>query len=165
MSDGTPSDYRPEPAHMAPSAPPAPPAGGFPAHVAAPHPPVAASGSFGSIGKIRGTGLCMLLTVVTFGIYPIVWYYQVHEEMKRHSGHGLGGGLSLVLAIFVGFVMPYVTASEVGALYEGRGLRKPVSGLTGLWYFPGCFLLIGAFIWFIKTNGALNNYWRSLGAH
>jgi hypothetical protein len=139
--------------------------GGLPAHAAAPYPPVGPSGSFGSIGKIRGTGLCMLLTIVTLGIYPIVWYYQVHEEMKRHSGHGLGGGLALVLAIFVGVVMPYVTASEVGALYEARGLRKPVSGLAGLWYFPGCcFLLVGSFIWFIKTNGALNNYWRSLGA-
>lgn len=163
MSDGTPSEYRPESAPMAAYAPPpAPPTGGFPAH-AAPYPPVA-GGAFGAIGKVRGTGLCMLLTIVTLGIYPIVWYYQVHEEMKRHSGHGLGGGLALVLAIFVGFVMPYVTASEVGALYEARGMRKPVSGLTGLWYFPGCFLLVGSFIWFIKTNGALNSYWRSLGA-
>ena len=164
MSDGTPSDYRPQPAHMAPYAPPAPPASGISGPAVAPYPPVGAHSQPQAIGKIRGTGLCMLLTIVTLGIYPIVWYYQVHEEMKRHGGHGLGGGLALVLAIFVGFVMPYVTASEVGALYEARGMRKPVSGLTGLWYFPGCFLLVGSFIWFIKTNGALNNYWRSLGA-
>ena len=164
MSDVTPNDHRPEPAHVASYAPPAPPTGGLPAHTAAPYPPVGPYSQSGSIGKVRGTGLCMLLTIVTIGIYPIVWYYQVHEEMKRHSGHGLGGGLALVLAIFVGFVMPYVTASEVGALFEARGVRKPVSGLTGLWYFPGCFLLVGAFVWFIKTNGALNNYWRSLGA-
>lgn len=116
------------------------------------------------LGKIRGTGVCILLAIVTFGIYPIVWYYQVHEEMKRHTGNGLGGGLALVLAIFVGFVMPYITAAEAGSLYQGRGLRRPVSGVTGLWYFPGMFILVGPLVWFIKTNGALNNYWRSLGA-
>src|SRR5512139_2754476 len=52
------------------------------------------------LGKIRGTGACIALTFVTFGIYPIVWYYMIHDEMKRHSGDGLGGGLALVLAIF-----------------------------------------------------------------
>lgn len=117
-----------------------------------------------TFGKIRGTGICILLTCLTLGIYPIVWYYQVHEEMKRHSGNGMGGGLALVLAIFVGIAMPYITSSEVGGLYERRGQRKPVSGATGLWYFPGVLLLVGPLVWFIKTNGALNSYWRSLGA-
>ena len=118
----------------------------------------------GQLGKIRDTGVCVLLTIVTFGIYPIVWYYMVHDEMKRHSRDGLGGGLALVLAFFVGIVMPYITSSEVGRLYENRGIKKPVSGASGLWYFPGVFILVGPLIWFIKTNGALNNYWRSLGA-
>jgi hypothetical protein len=116
------------------------------------------------IGKIRSTGVCILLAVVTFGIYPIVWYYQVHEEMKRHTGNGLGGGVALVLALFVGIVMPYITSSEVGGLYERRGQRQPVSGATGLWYFPGVLLLVGPLVWFVKTNGALNSYWASLGA-
>ena len=26
------------------------------------------------------------------------------------------------------------------------------------------FILVGPFIWFIKTNDALNDYWRSQGA-
>jgi hypothetical protein len=116
------------------------------------------------IGKVRSTGVCILLALVTFGIYPIVWYYQVHEEMKRHTGNGLGGGVALVLALFVSIVMPYITASEVGGLYERRGQRKPVSGATGLWYIPGVLLLVGPLVWFVKTNGALNRYWASHGA-
>jgi hypothetical protein len=84
--------------------------------------------------------------------------------MKRHSGQGIDGGIALILTIFVGFVMPYITSSEVGGLYERRGQVKPVSGATGLWYFPGMFLVVGPLVWFIKTNGALNSYWRSLGA-
>jgi hypothetical protein len=67
--------------------------------------------------------------------------------------------------LVVGIVMPYLTSSEVGNLYAGRGQKRPVSGATGLWYFPGILLFgIGPFVWFIKTNGALNSYWRSLGA-
>jgi hypothetical protein len=114
--------------------------------------------------KIRSTGVAILLTVVTLGIYPLVYFYCVHDEMKRHAGAGLGGGLALLLSVFVGIAMPYLTSSEVGTLYARRGMPKPVSGLTGLWYFPGILLLgIGPIIWFVKTNGALNSYWRSQG--
>ena len=53
--------------------------------------------------------------------------------MKRHSGQGLGGGLALLLAFFVGFVMPYLTSNEVGDLYErsGRASRCPASPACG----------------------------------
>ena len=118
----------------------------------------------GPVGTIRGTGVCVLLLFVTFGIYSLVWFYKTHDEMKRHSGQGLGGGLALLLAFFVGFAMPYLTSSEVGDLYGRSGRSKPVSGLTGLWYFPGMLILVGPIVWFVKTNGALNGYWRSLGA-
>jgi hypothetical protein len=119
----------------------------------------------GPVGKVRGTGVSILLMIVTFGIYSWFWYFSVHEEMKRHkNGEGLGGGLALVLTIFVGIVMPYLTSDEVGKLYERRGQPKPVSGMTGLWYFPGIFILVGPIVWFVKTNGALNSYWVSLGA-
>jgi hypothetical protein len=106
----------------------------------------------------------MALTVVTLGIYSLVWFYRTHEEMKRHTGQGLGGAIALVLAVFIGAAVPFLTSNEVGDLYERRGQSKPVSALTGLWYFPGVFLLIGPIVWFVQTNGALNAYWRSLGA-
>lgn len=117
----------------------------------------------GSVGKIRSTGACILLTIVTFGFYPLYWWYAVHTEMKRHSGQGIGGGVALLLAFFIGFVTPFITSSEVGDLYERAGSRPPVSGLTGLWYVPGFLILIGPLIWFVKTNGALNSYWRTRG--
>lgn len=116
------------------------------------------------LGKVRGTGTAMLLTLVTFGLYPLYWYYSVHTELKRHTGTGLGGPLALVLAIFVGVASPFLVSSEVGELYARRGMPKPVSGATGLWFLPGALLLVGPIVWFVKTNGALNSYWRGLGA-
>ena len=118
----------------------------------------------GPIGQVRSTGVQMLLFFVTFGVWSLVYYYQTHEEMKRHSGQGLGGVLALVLSLFVGIVSPYLLSHEVGELYERRGQRKPVSALTGLWFFPGMFILVGPIVWFVQTNNALNDYWRSLGA-
>jgi hypothetical protein len=116
------------------------------------------------VGKIRSTGICILLSIVTLGIYQYVWWFKVHAEMKRHTGVGIGGGVALVLTIFVGIAMPYITSSEVGGLFTRRGQHPPVTGLTGLWYFPGVFILVGPIIWFVKTNAALNAYWRSVGA-
>ena len=118
----------------------------------------------GPIGKVRSTGTCILLTIVTLGFYTWYWYYKTHDEMKQHTGNGVGGPIALIIALIVGFVMPFLTSNEVGALYERRGQEKPVGAGTGLWYFPGIFILVGPIVWFVKTNGALNDYWRSVGA-
>ncbi|MEP6667216.1 MAG: DUF4234 domain-containing protein [Nocardioidaceae bacterium] len=118
----------------------------------------------GRVGQIRSTGTCILLYIVTLGIYGIYWYYKVHDEMKRHSNEGLGGVVALLLALFVGIVMPYITSAEVGDMYERDGKAKPVSAATGLWVFPGIFILVGPIVWFVKTNGALNDHWASKGA-
>ena len=118
----------------------------------------------GPVGEVRGTALQLLLFVVTFGIWCFFYVFQTHDEMKRHSGEGLGGVLALLVAVFAYFVSPFLLSHEVGGLYERRGQRKPVSALTGLWVFPGILLLVGPLIWFVLTNNALNRYWRSEGA-
>jgi hypothetical protein len=118
----------------------------------------------GPIGQMRPTGMTILLFFVTLGIWSFIYYFQTQEEMKRHSGEGLGGVLALVIALFFGIVSPFILSNEVGNLYGRRGQEKPVSAATALWFFPGCFILVGPFIWFIRTNNALNEYWESLGA-
>ena len=172
MTDQFPPPPPPDPA-SAPPPPPAfnqPPAGyGQPPLPQAPPPPYegayVAPLQYGApIGKVRSTGVCILLAIVTLGIYTWFWYYQTSEEMKRHSGQGLGGLVSLLLAIFVGFLNPFFTSSEVGNLYERSGRPKPVSGVTGVWAVPFGIFIIPAIVWFVKTNGALNDYWKSVGA-
>lgn len=118
----------------------------------------------GPVGKVRSTGICILLLIVTCGIYSIFYYYMTHEEMKRHSNQGLGGVVAAILAFFFGIVSPFLLAAEVGKLRESRGQEAKVSGMTGLWVFPGALILVGPLVWFIKTNGALNEYWVSQGA-
>ena len=117
----------------------------------------------GSLGTLRPTGMIILLFFVTFGIWGFVYYFQTHEEMKRHTGEGLGGIIALVISLIFGIVSPFLLSNEVGRLYERRGQTPPVTALTGLWFFPGVFIIVGPFIWFIRTNNALNDYWRSQG--
>jgi hypothetical protein len=118
----------------------------------------------GPIGHMRPTGMTMFLFIITLGIWGFIYYFQSQEEMKRHSGEGIGGVIALVLAIFVGIVSPFILSHEVGQLYARRGQQPPVSAVTALWFFPGMLILIGPFIWFVRTNNALNEYWRSVGA-
>jgi hypothetical protein len=113
---------------------------------------------------VRSTAQQLLLIVVTFGIWAFVYLFKTHYLMTRHRGVGVGGVLALVVGVFAYFVSPYLLSHEVGGLYERRGQRKPVSALTGLWVFPGILILVGPIIWFVLTNRALNQYWRSEGA-
>jgi hypothetical protein len=119
----------------------------------------------GPIGQVRSTWVVIGLSIITFGIYSLYYYFVTHEEMKRHSGAGVGGAIGLVLAIFtLGLVTPFVLPNEVGNLYARQGRTRPVSATTGLWVLLGSIILIGPLVWLIKTNGALNAYWRSVGA-
>jgi len=118
----------------------------------------------GPVGRVRNTWAVMGLSIITLGIYSLVYYYLTHEEMKKHTGEGLGGGIALLISFFVGFVSPFLLSHEVGNLYARHGRPQPVTALTGLWVIPGFLIVVGPFIWLFQTNGALNDYWRSVGA-
>lgn len=133
-----------------------PPPGSFPTYVPQP--------GTGPLGRPRGTGFAILMCFLTCGLYSYYWWYSVHEEMKRHRGEGLGGGLALLVAIVFSPAMAFITSDEVGKLYSSRGSEPPVTWQTALWYFPGMFILVGPIVWFLKTNRALNEYWVALGA-
>jgi Domain of unknown function (DUF4234) len=108
----------------------------------------------GPIGQRRGIGFGILLFIVTLGFYGWYWAFKTQEEMKQHTGDGLGGVLGLVIWIFV-------IPSEVGKMYAKAGKEPPVTGWTGLWLFPGIILIVPAIVWFVKVQGALNRYWEA----
>lgn len=130
-----------------------------------PQPPASPGHPVGPVGKVRSTWAVIGLSIITFGIYGLYYYFATHEEMKQYSGEGVGGAIGLVLAIFTfGLVTPFLLPNEVGNLYARQSRPRPVTAVTGLWVLLGSFILIGPLVWLIKTNGALNAYWRSLGA-
>jgi drug/metabolite transporter superfamily protein YnfA len=105
-----------------------------------------------------------LLFVVTLGFYGWYWAYKTHEEMKQHTGDGLGGVLGLVVWIVVGFVSAFVIPSEVGKMYSREDQRPPVTGWTGLWLIPFGIFVIPAIVWFVKVQNSLNRHWKMHGS-
>jgi Domain of unknown function (DUF4234) len=117
-------------------------------------------GNTGPLGSPRGVGFGILLFIITLGFYGWYWVYKTQEEMKQHTGDGLGGVLGLVVWILIAAVSAFVIPSEVGKMYAKDGRQAPVSGWTGLWLFPFGILIIPAIVWFVKIQGGLNRYWE-----
>ncbi len=158
-----------QPQYVAPQIPAQPqygqPYGQVPAAYAQPMAPAPNGRPLGPVGKVRSTWAVIGLSIITLGIYSLYYYFAVHEEMKQHSGEGVGGVLGLVISVFtLGLVTPFLLPNEVGNLYARQSRPRPVTATTGLWVLLGSFILVGPLVWLIKTNGALNAYWRSMGA-
>ena len=116
----------------------------------------------GPVGNTRSIGLSILWAVLTLGIYCVIWTYKTQEEVKRYSGNGIGGVLGLVIYILISPVTFFIVPSEVRYMYEDLdGGQSPVRGIYGLWIL---LPVVGAIIWFVQVQGALNRYWESKGA-
>jgi hypothetical protein len=111
--------------------------------------------------KIRKPIAVILLSIITIGIYALFWQYASFKEIKAYAGTGIGGGVGLLLAIFVGFVNFFLLPAEVGNLYAADNKEKPISGLTGFWAF---IPILGSLIWIVKTQRRLNEFWTAHGA-
>jgi hypothetical protein len=123
--------------------------------------PAPATGGARPLGKPRGWVVVILLSLITLGIYGLVYQYKTFQEMQDYSGDGIGGVVGLILAIFLGFVNWFLMPAEVGNLYAAEGQEKPVSGITGLW---NLLPLVGTLIWLAKTQNALSRFWEAHGA-
>ena len=118
-------------------------------------------GNTGPLGNPRSVGLTVVLFFLTLGIYGIYWAYKTHDEIKKHSGMGVGGVVGLVIWILISIVSLFIIPSEIRQMYEKDGQESPVRGTTGLW---NLLLIIGTIIWLVKVQRALNRYWESKGA-
>lgn len=120
-----------------------------------------AAASTPPVGKPRRVLLIILYSIITLGIYGLVWIFKTFEEMKEFSGKGVGGWIGLLLDLVIGFVVPFEMSAEVGRLYSGDGKANPVSGWTGCWIL---LPIVGPIVWLCKTQWALNSFWESKGA-
>ena len=119
------------------------------------------TGTTGTTGKIRNPWVVIGLSIISLGIYGLYWQYATFKEMKGYAGQGIGGGLGLLFAILLFIVNVFIMPAEVGGLYATDGRPPPVTGLTGFWIL---LPFVGGFIWIIKTQGRLNDFWESHGA-
>jgi hypothetical protein len=160
MSEIPPSSESSDPAGVSPPPPP-PPAPMPSSSLGAPSPATPAVGAPGPAGKPRSIALVLLLTIVTFGIWTIVWSYQNGEEIKQHARTGLGGVVYLLLTLFLSPVTMFLMASEVEQLYRREGKQPPITTIWGLWFL---LPIIGNLIWYVRIQSSINDYWTANGA-
>jgi hypothetical protein len=123
-----------------------------------PPPPQYEAPPAGPIGKQRPVGKQIVLAIVTLGFYGIYWAYINHDELKRHTGEGVGGAIGAVIYVLVGIVTLFLLPIEIKQMYERDGRQSPVSAVTAFW------ILAFGIPWYVKNQNALNEYWASKGA-
>ncbi|HEX2346359.1 MAG TPA: DUF4234 domain-containing protein, partial [Gaiellaceae bacterium] len=79
------------------------------------------TGNTGPLGQQRGIGFGILLFIVTLGIYSLYWVFKTQDEVKEHSGQGVGGVLGLVIYIVVSIVSWFLIPSEIGKMFKQDG--------------------------------------------
>ena len=115
------------------------------------------TGNHGPLGKRENIGLQVLWSVLTFGLYGIYWAYKSHEEIKVHTGEGVGGVVGAVIYVLVGIVTLFLLPIEIEKMYKRDGRQSPVSAVTAFW------ILLFIIPWYVKCQGALNDYWEAKG--
>jgi len=57
--------------------------------------------------KKRSIVMMFLLSIITFGIYPLYWYCSFQNQLKKNTGKGFGGFVHLVVT-FLTFGLYYI---------------------------------------------------------
>jgi Domain of unknown function (DUF4234) len=115
--------------------------------------------------KIRNPWAVVGLTIITIGIYHLVWWYKVNKEMKAFGesrGYDLGRKpINSLLALFPGFIIiipPLVSYWNGTKRIQGTSAlagREPINGWIVLLLY---FLLPIAMPAYMQVS--LNNVWK-----
>jgi hypothetical protein len=115
----------------------------------------------GPIGKPRRIGLTILVSIVTFGIWTLLWSYWNGAELKNYRRDGLGGGIYLLFTFLLSPLTMFFMANEVENMYREEGRPPEITTLWGLWFL---LPLIGHIVWYVKIQGAINKFWEQHGS-
>ena len=116
--------------------------------------------------KVRNPLAVALLTIVTLGIYFLVWWYKINRELRdfgRARGRDLGDSPSLsTLAQFPGSIL--IIPAWVSA-WRGTGRVRQAARVAGQepligWVALLLYIVIGIG-WIAYLQDALNNVWRT----
>jgi hypothetical protein len=127
----------------------------------------------GARAKIRDEGLVLLWTVLTLGIYTLVWYYKINREMRdfgrAHGDQRLATSKPVlsILAVTLGslVLIPAVVSywRTTGRIRHMQGLcNVPQSSgwLIGVCYVLGFFVVLPLLVIPPYVQSGLNAVWR-----
>lgn len=115
------------------------------------------------LGKVRSPVTVILLSIVTLGIYSIIYQYSIFDELKNWRGQGWSGGLYLLFTFLFPIpliAIPWLVPAYVGRMYAEDNREKPITGNAGFWFL---LPILGGVVWLFKVQNNLNSFWESKG--
>ena len=115
--------------------------------------------------KIRNPFLVFVWSLVTLGIYYLVWYYKINRELRDAAGIDVSPGVAL-LAISVGwlvivppFVSWYRTFVRIAEAQQKAGVSSEASPVLGFILFVIAVFLLPVEV--VYAQDELNKVWRA----
>jgi len=87
--------------------------------------------AYGARAKVRNEGLVLLWTVITFGIYNIVWYYRINRELR-----------------------------DFGRIYQDEMLARENPAVSTVAITLGSVLVVPAIVSYYRTTGRIRRAQR-----
>ena len=120
----------------------------------------------GSTVKIRHPFGPLGLTIITFGIYGLYWYWAINKELQT-DGEKVDPLVSLLaitfgaLIIVPPFVSIYNTAARTQRAQERHGAASQISPVLALIMV---FIPIVSIFWSVYMQSSLNSAWERVPA-
>ena len=118
--------------------------------------------------KVRNPFLVFVWSLVTLGIYYVVWYYKINRELRDASGIDVSP-IVAVLAVTIGwlvlvppFVSWYRTFGRIVAAQRAANLTSEASPVLGFILFVLAVFLVPVEV--IYAQDELNKIWRTLSS-
>jgi Domain of unknown function (DUF4234) len=122
----------------------------------------------GRTAKVRNPWAVLLFTVITLGIYYLVWYYKINREMsdwgeQNRVDIGMSPGMS-VLAVTLGgllIIPPFVSIWGTGKRMQLTQRAANVNGGSGLLWFVMHIIPIVSLFAPVYLQYQLNQAWET----
>lgn len=120
----------------------------------------------GRTAKIRNPWAIALFTVITLGIYYLVWYYKINREMsdwgaQNNADIGMSPGMS-VIAVTIGSLLiipPFVSIWGTGKRMQLAQRAADVHGGSGLLWFVLHIVPVASLFAPVYLQYELNKVW------
>jgi uncharacterized protein DUF4234 len=119
----------------------------------------------GTTVKIRNPFLVFVWSLVTFGIYYVVWYYKINRELRDAAGTAVSPFVAIVaitigwLVIVPPFVSWYRTFNRIVDAQRGAGTRSEANPVLGFILFVIAVFFLPIEV--IYAQDELNKVWRA----
>jgi hypothetical protein len=122
----------------------------------------------GQTAKVRNPWAVLLFTVITLGIYYLVWYYKINREMSDWGSQnnvdiGTSPGLSLIAVTLGAFLIipPFVSIWGTGKRMQLTQRAANVNGGNGLLWFVLHLIPVVSLFAPVYMQTELNKAWET----